>query len=172
MRLVFHQLTLRRYKRIGLVLGEALSDRIDHAWLAAYYVFQNGIAAGSRVPPLLLKKIGALDSFAQWFELARPEVLLFSDQPVPTWLRHLGLRVPEDVGYVNLDWSPDLTPMAGLDSEPEGLGVAAVDLLVGQLHAHEYGVPRNEKIITIKSRWVSGGTIRNARSRRAFYGKP
>lgn len=171
MRSVFQRLMARKYRRIGLVLSEALSDRVDHAWLAAYYVFQNSLPEGDRVPPLLLKRGEALDGFAQWFLLARPEVLLFSDQPVPTWVEHLGMRVPEDVGYFNLDWSPELSPMAGLDSEPESLGVAAVDLLVGQLHAHEHGVPRHEKIITIKGRWVEGNTIRSAGRRVLVYGK-
>jgi LacI family transcriptional regulator len=171
MRSVFQRLMARKYRRIGLVLSEALSDRVDHAWLAAYYVFQNSLPEGDRVPPLLLKRSEALDGFAQWFLLARPEVLLFSDQPVPTWVEHLGMRVPEDVGYFNLDWSPELSPMAGLDSEPESLGVAAVDLLVGQLHAHEHGVPRHEKIITIKGRWVEGNTIRSAGRRVLVYGK-
>jgi LacI family transcriptional regulator len=165
MRLVFHQLTRRGYRRIGLVLGEALSDRVDHAWLAAHYVYQNSIAGNDRVPPLLLEEGGGVDSFARWFQMHRPEVLLFSDQPVPSWVSRLGLQVPDGVGYVNLDWSPELAPMAGLDHKPEGLGVAAVDLLIGQLHAHEYGVPRHEKIITIKGRWVTGGTIRASRPR-------
>jgi LacI family transcriptional regulator len=160
MRLVFQQLTRRGYRRIGLVLGEALSDRVDHAWLAAYYVFQNSLPADGRVAPLLMRKPGALAAFTRWFETSAPEVLLFSDQPVPGWVASLGLRVPEDVGLLHLDWAPDLAPMAGLDSEPESLGVAAVDLLVGQLHAYEYGVPRHEKIVTIKGRWVSGASIR------------
>jgi DNA-binding LacI/PurR family transcriptional regulator len=165
MRLVYQQLTHRGYRRIGLVLGEALSNRVDHAWLAAYYVFQHSNRASDRVPPLLLGRQGALTAFTRWFETAAPEVVLFSDQPVPDWIAALGLRVPEDVGYLHLDWSPDLAPMAGLDSEPEALGVAAVDLLVGQLHAYEYGVPRHEKIVTIKGRWVPGASIRRVARR-------
>jgi hypothetical protein len=49
--------------------------------------------------------------------------------------------------------------MAGIDSDPEALGVAAIELLVGQLHAHEYGVPLREKVVEVMGRWVPGRTL-------------
>jgi hypothetical protein len=58
-----------------------------------------------------------------------------------------------------LDWSKELEPLAGIDADSESLGVAAVDLLVGQLHAYEYGVPKREKIVSVTGRWVSGSSL-------------
>jgi LacI family transcriptional regulator len=160
MRLVLKRLMRHGYRRIGLVLGEVQSNRVDQAWMAAYYVYERGVARCDHVSPLLLNEDEPRRRFERWLHSHRPEVVLFSDQPVQDWISSLGLSVPGDIGLVNIDWSPERAPMTGLDSEPESIGVAAVDLLVGQLHAHEHGVPRHEKIVTIKGRWVHGTTIR------------
>jgi len=34
-------------------------------------------------------------------------------------------------------------------------GAEAVDLLVGQLHAHEYGIPRREKVVSVSGTYQS-----------------
>jgi DNA-binding LacI/PurR family transcriptional regulator len=160
MQLIIEHLSRCGYHRIALVLGEELSHRVNSAWLAALLLYQNELPVFHRVPPLILKENGSRIPFERWFMTSRPDVLLFSEQPVWDWVSKLGLSVPEDVGLVNLNWSSDLEPLAGLDSEVEALGVAAIDLLVGQLEAHEYGVPKLEKIVTVRGRWVPGTTIR------------
>lgn len=165
-RLVAAELARREYRRLGLVLGEELNDRVDCAWLAGLHVHQRGLARSDRIPPLILAPRNDPAEFSRWFKQHRPDVLLFSDQPVPTWIATLGLRVPDDVGLVHLDWSPELAPLAGLDSDAEAVGRAAVDLLVGQLHAQEHGIPRHEKIVTIKGLWQEGSTVRPRPGRR------
>ncbi len=162
-RLVAAELARRGYRRPGLVLGTELNDRVDCAWLAGLHVHQRALPRGDRVPPLILGARQGERVFAHWFARHRPDAVLFSDQPVPRWVAALGRRVPAEVGLVHLDWSPELAPLAGLDSDPEAIGRAAIDLLVGQLHAQEYGVPRHEKIITIKGQWRDGTTVRPRR---------
>ncbi len=159
-RLVAAELASRQYRRLGLVLGEELNHRVDCAWLAGLHVYQRALRRADRVPPLILSRRNETAKFASWFAKHRPDALLFSDQPVPAWVAARGLKVPHDIGLVHLDWSPELSPLAGLDSDPEALGRAAVDLLVGQLHAHERGVPRHEKIVTIKGVWREGTSVR------------
>jgi LacI family transcriptional regulator len=160
MHLVLSELARRRYRRIGLVLGEALSVRVDRAWLAAYLLHLNDVPPRDRVPALITKPAAAEKDFNQWFAEHHPEVILFSDQPIPRWVGSMKLRVPRDVGLVHLDWSESAAPLAGLDSDPESVGMAAVDLLVGQLQAHEFGVPKHEKIIAVRGHWVSGTSLR------------
>jgi LacI family transcriptional regulator len=58
-------------------------------------------------------------------------------------------RVPDDVGLVHLDWSAESGSLADIDANAETIGMEAVDLLVGQLHANEYGVPRREKVVSV-----------------------
>ncbi len=160
MQLVLHELARRRYRRIGLVLSEALSVRVDRAWLAAFLLHQNETPAADRVPALITRTAMEEPLFDAWFTSHRPEVILFSDQPIPEWAARLKLRVPADVGLVHLDWSRDVAPLAGLDSDPETVGTAATDLLVGQLQANEFGIPKHEKIVAVRGHWVSGTTVR------------
>jgi LacI family fructose operon transcriptional repressor len=150
----------RRYRRIGLVLSEALSERVDQAWLAAFLLHQNKMIVTERLPALITSTGDEADQFDQWYSAHRPEVILFSDQPVARWIERLKLRVPADVGLVHLDWSRDVAPLAGLDSDPETIGEAATNLLVGQLQANEFGIPKHEKIVAVRGHWVPGISVR------------
>ena len=171
-RLVAAELTARKYRRIGLVLSEELNERVDCAWLAGLHVHQQRQAAADRVPPLIARPGRERADFDRWLVDHQPDVMLFSDLPVRMWAEAKGLRIPRDVGLVHLDWSPELALLAGLDSDPEELGRAATDLLVGQLHAQEHGIPHHEKIITIKGHWQDGATVRPRSGRgRRFTGK-
>ena len=68
--------------------------------------------------------------------------------------------MPADVGLVHLDWSQEVAPLAGLDSDPETVGEAATDLLVGQLQVNEFGIPKHEKIVAVRGHWVPGTSVR------------
>lgn len=160
MQVAMAQLKRRGYRRIGLVLGETLSERVDRAWLASYLLHNNERAPEHRVPALITRSPSEEQDFARWYRLHQPEVILFSEQPMRRWVESLGLHVPNDVGLVHLDWSTAIAPLAGIDSDPEVQGEAAIDLLVGQMQANEYGVPKHEKIIAVRGRWVPGASIR------------
>lgn len=160
MRLVVRQLARRGHERLGLVLDAAFDERVDRAWLAAFSLHQHDLPAKARVPALILCAGHAKQRFGRWMEAHRPEAVLFAGLPVPEWIAGLGLHVPRDVGLVHLDWSPELAPLCGIDANAEALGAAAVELLVGQLHAHEYGIPRHEKIVAVRGKWVPGKAIR------------
>ncbi len=53
MRLVVHNLKKHGYRRPGLVLDRELDARVDHAWLAAYLLYQNSLPARNRIPALI-----------------------------------------------------------------------------------------------------------------------
>ena len=160
MQLVMQQLQRLGYRRPGLVLRAELDERVDHAWLGAYLLQQHRLPARDRVPALLLEPRREPEHFARWFRQHRPEVVLFTALPVPAWVVGLGLHVPRDLGLVHLDWSDAVAPLAGVDLDGEALGAAAVDLLAGQLHANELGIPRREKIVAVTGRWVPGHSLR------------
>jgi DNA-binding LacI/PurR family transcriptional regulator len=160
MQLVLHELERRRYRRIGLVLSEALSVRVDRAWLAAFLLHQNEATPAERIPALITRTTGEEEHFREWFADHQPDVILFSDQPIAAWVEKMKLRVPRDLGLVHLDWSPDAAPLAGLDSDAEAVGVAATDLLVGQLQANEFGLPTHENIVAVRGHWVAGASVR------------
>lgn len=159
MRLVMHNLRRFRYGRPGLVLSTDQDARVDRAWLAAYLLYQHELPAVDRVPALILESEQDARKTARWYERHRPEVILYTGLPVAAWVAELGLRVPDEVGLVHLDWSQELGSLAGIDADPEGLGEAAVDLLIGQLYANEYGIPRRAKIVAVEGHWVPGASL-------------
>lgn len=160
MRLVFRQLKRHGYRRPGLVLEARLNARVDRAWLAAYALQQLDLPAVRRVPALILEKPDDYKQFEKWQRQHQPEVILFSGLPVPDWVGRMGLRVPADIGLVHLDRSPETGTLAGIDADSEAIGAAAADLLVGQLQAHEFGIPSHEKIVLVKGRWHEGQSLR------------
>ena len=159
MRLVMHHLRRFRYRRPGLALSADQSARVDRAWLAAYLLYQHDLPASDRVPALILESSEDARTLAHWYEEYHPEAILYTGLPVASWIADLGLRVPEQVGLVHLDWSKELGSLAGIDADPESLGVAAVDLLIGQLYANEYGLPQRAKIVAVDGRWVPGTSL-------------
>ena len=160
MHLVMVELVKRKYRRVGLVLGAAMSERVDRAWLASFLLHQQDASESDRVPPLITGTLGADGEFCRWFLNHRPDVVLYSEQPIPAWLEGLKVKVPQEVGLVHLDWSPKFGLLAGIDSDPEMKGVAAIDLLIGQLQANELGIPKHEKIIAVRGHWVGGNSLR------------
>jgi LacI family transcriptional regulator len=168
MRLTMHQLKRHGYRRPGLVLDTRLDTRVDRAWLAAHLLHHHDLPTRDRVPPLILMSDKEAGKFARWFKQHRPEVVVFSGLPVPSWVAQLGFHVPDEVGLVQLDWSSEAAPIAGIDADGEALGVAAVDLLIGQLQANEFGVPRREKIVVVGGRWVPGNSLLHQRVERGF----
>lgn len=162
MRLVGHHLKRLGYRRLGLVLETKLDERVDHAWLAAYLLHQHNLLPCDRVPALIVETDQQAEKFGLWVAQHSPDVILYSGLPLLDWIKDLGLRVPEDIGVVHLDWSEEVKPLAGIDADSEMQGEAAVDMLVGQLHANEYGVPAREKIVAVSGRWVMGKSLRRA----------
>lgn len=118
-----------------------------------------------RIAPRLIPTIDVIAwRFAQ---LIVAEVFPSSNRP--HYLKNLG---PEEGVFVRIGSTNRkadaalmqelrrMRPLAGLDSNPELLGEAAVDLLVGQLQANELGIPKHEKIIAVRGQWVAGTSVR------------
>jgi LacI family transcriptional regulator len=90
----------------------------------------------------------------------RPDALITFDMQIPDWLQQLGLRVPNDVGFVVHDWTVKMPGMAGIDHRRDHVAAAAVDLVATQLTHHERGVPEVPRQILIPPAWVEGPSIR------------
>jgi DNA-binding LacI/PurR family transcriptional regulator len=147
------------YRRIGMAMRLDTDDRVDHAWRSGYLLYSDMFPDIKFVPMLLTPKWSE-QSFLRWFQKTKPELVVTDDMRVLEWLKVLGWRVPKDVGLVLLDRSKTHGACAGIDQHHEILGAAAVDLVVGQLHRNETGIPLHPKYVTIEGSWVNGQTVR------------
>jgi LacI family transcriptional regulator len=146
------------HRRIGLVLAAHFDERVHHLWRAAFLIYQSQLRAADRLPVLLMRRPNRAD-FTRWWERYRPTVILGAEAAVVEWLRELGVRVPGEVGFAHLDWTKHLHGMTGIDQSSEAVGAAVVDLVIGQLHRGERGLPATPLVQMVAGRWVEGATV-------------
>jgi LacI family transcriptional regulator len=99
-------------------------------------------------------------AFRAWREEHRPDVVVCTHPELRDWITRAGLRCPEDIGLVHLDLTPELEGWSGMRQNNDVVGAFAVDMVTGQLHRNEYGIPLRPKCMMTESEWVQGGTVR------------
>ncbi len=149
----------RGYKRVGFAFSDANdSPRVGDRWVGAYLLQQLKYPARDRLrlcpgaPP-------EAATFLEWFRRERPDALLISRAPPAVeWLRSIGVRVPRDVGIVELQNRP-ASDHAGLYYDAAKIGALAVEMLVGLMHRNETGVPADQHEVMITGEWREGTTL-------------
>jgi LacI family transcriptional regulator len=71
----------------------------------------------------------------------------------------MGLRVPDDVGLVQLEWRENRPEWAGMNQHNDITGAVAVDMLTTMIHNGERGVPPFPRATLIGPTWVEGRTV-------------
>ncbi len=159
------QLSARGYRRIGVAVTQWIVNRSQFGYTGGLFHWQLGLPPENRVPLLLFPdndiSLG-FDSFSEWLRDHQPDALITFDTYVPGWLKKLGLRIPDDIGFVAHDWTPEMSGLAGIYQRRDHLAAAAVDLLVSQLSQHEHGVPEVPRQIMTPPQWVDGPSVRAA----------
>lgn len=159
------ELTRRGYRRIGVAVTQWIVNRSQFGYSGGLFHWQQELPAAERVPLLLFPNNDisrGFDPFARWLRAHEPDAIITFDTHVPGWLRRLGLRFPEDIGFVAHDWTPKMRDLAGIYQQRDHLAAAAVDLIVTQLSQNEHGVPEVPRQIMIPPRWVDGPSVRPA----------
>ena len=160
------------YRRQGLVISEDLDKLIEGRFSGGFLAGQQGLPTKQHVPPFYfhsqlnlptMAKVGSaevLKRFGKWFKRYRPDVIFCTHFDIKRWIESLGLSVPSEVGLIHLDWCAELTGWAGMNQNNHLVGAAGIDMLVGQLHRNELGIPPFPKCIMVESSWVMGDTVR------------
>lgn len=158
-RMALAELTRLGYRRIGMAMNAENDERVQHNWSAGMLVYQSLIPVEQRVPSLLAEGPFAR-AFAAWYSKYRPDVVVGHTRQCLRVFEDLGMRVPEDVGFAHLAWSPG-DPWAGVNQNAELVGAAAIDLVDAQLRRNERGLPTPQKTMLIPGQWVAGPTVRD-----------
>lgn len=148
------------YRRLGLALDLDQDARVNHQWAAAFQWGQHNPGSGHQRELFLVRGHEWNElNFVRWFAKASPEVVLGYDPAIVTWLRQMGKRVPEDVGFVHL-WNPDTTGQyAGLYHTPPAIGGAAADLLISLVERNQAGIPESPQTLLLNATWADGATL-------------
>ncbi len=147
------------YRRLGLVVVDAFDSAMAHRCSAGFWAVQEYIEGVERVPICRIK--GADEaSFRAWLKRHAPDAILATNRASLDWVAAAGRRVPDDIGWVHLDWLPDYKRLAGVYGNSEHTGAAAVELVVSQLHRGESGPPTHAMNYLVSGSWMAGKTIR------------
>jgi LacI family transcriptional regulator len=157
MRLALDRLVALGHRRIGLCLDGFTDQRVFRKWRAVMEWYN---AVGGRevaVPPLIA--VGVFrEEFQAWFRKHAPEAIIAVAGGIPEWLQEIGVRVPEDVAFCHANWTDGNGLFAGIDQQPRIVGRAAVDMVVGQIHRNERGVPDHPTVLEVQPDWRDGAT--------------
>ncbi len=168
----FEEALLLGYRHPALVISEDVDNLVEGRFSGAFLASQNRHPVKPRIPPFYFHsaldvpataKIGTpeiLKRFGQWFERHHPDVIICIHPEIKNWVEALKQRVPRDIGLIHLDWNEELKDWAGMRQNNHLVGAAGVDMLVGQLHRNELGIPSFPKCLMVEGSWVMGGTVR------------
>jgi DNA-binding LacI/PurR family transcriptional regulator len=149
------------YRRPALVLDRVIDELVDGRFSAGVLIAQQKLPASRRTRPFHAvneaRKNFAL--FRRWFEKEKPDVLLTLYHDAKKWVEGLGLRVPQDIGLVQLEWRGNHPDWAGMNQHNDIVGEAAVEMVIGMIHGNEAGIPLFPRATLIGSTWVDGGTV-------------
>jgi DNA-binding LacI/PurR family transcriptional regulator len=160
MRLAMDNLVAKGMRRIGLVVPKMDDERVENAWVSGYLASQLHHELPVIAP--LITPTFKTAAAIPWIRKHRIEVVVSTNHHLMSRMQEAGIRVPEDVGFVHLDWSAEKGDMAGVNQCSELIGAAAVDLLIEQLNNNEIGIPERTKTVMIDGVWHDGPSLRAA----------
>lgn len=157
------------YRRPALVIDDRIDRLVERRFSSGMFIGQQALAPAERIAPFHDVEAARTDPglFYAWFQREKPDVIFTLYNVVRRWLEARGLRVPADVGLIQLERRRDHTDWAGLEQHNDRTGEAAVDMVIGLLHANELGVPAYPRATMIGATWVSGRTVRRQGKGRA-----
>jgi DNA-binding LacI/PurR family transcriptional regulator len=145
------------YRRPGLCLNQGLDETVDNRFGAGFWGAQSKLPIKQRVP-VFRYELKAEKRFRLWIKRYRPDAIITAHAPVEQWIESMGLNTPRDIGLVHLDKSSEEN-WAGMKQNNAQIGSAAIDMLIGQLHRNELGVPLLHQSILIGSTWEPGPSV-------------
>lgn len=164
MRLAMRQLRKFGYRRTGLAMSSNYDSRVDHQWSASFLVEQRRSDSSDLVPLYIVEEDHWTEAgFIKWFEQNEPDVVVSQQTEILDWLSRIGVRVPEDVGFVHMNCPDKTGKFAGIYQNGKVIGEVAVDFLVGMVQRNERGIPELAHSLLVEGTWVDGMTIRKVK---------
>ncbi len=150
------------YRRPALVLERAIDRLVDGRFSSGFWTGQEPLPAADRVPGFDAVEAArdTPESFHAWFREWRPDVIFTLHTVVREWLESFGLKVPRDLGLIQLERRRGCADWSGMEQHNDLTGEAAVDMLVSMLHNDEPGVPAFPRATLVGASWVDGATTR------------
>lgn len=151
---------LKKYKfsSIGYVKRTSSDLHNMGTFTAAYDYFAPTLF--KRVVPTLNSPNFFYAGLTEWYYKYKPEVIISLNDRVYRELVGAGIKIPEQVSFINLNIDHPNTRITGIDPQFEMLGAASVDLVIDMIMNGQTGIPTAPKYVMVKGRWNKGETVR------------
>lgn len=153
------------YARIGLIVPKDFDRYLGGNYSGGFYAAHELFDLGQLIPPLAMESsvyvqqpAKAAVTLEKWLNKYRPDAALITVAQVPTLLRKLGVRVPQDLALAGSSLL-DLPVDAGIDQNSEMIGRIAVETLVSQINLNVLGRPAAPCRILVESTWQDGSAM-------------
>jgi LacI family transcriptional regulator len=131
---------------------------IGHNLLASSYLYYQSLLPPEERIPILPRAQISDAAIAAWLKAHRPEVVISSGR-VFNLIQGMGLAIPGDLYFANLDLSEPPRQAAGMDHRYQLVGSEAVKLVLTQFTLNLTGVPPNPKVVLVDSHRRDGFTL-------------
>lgn len=147
------------YRRPGFVTSAANNIRTKQLFLGSYLGERHIAGATPRVLIMSGDEAKVDGELGSWLKAAQPDCVICSFHPVGASLQRLGQRLGEDLGYVQLNWTPMSQGIAGVRNRNQLQGRLAVSLINAAILSNDYGVPEEPFVHMVKNVWVPGNSL-------------
>ena len=157
-RLAYRSLQERGYRRIGILLDNAVDLRVDRNFSGGFYSLNPDGVDEAFLRPHLFETFDP-DRFGEWFDHWRPDAIIVTGDSVAVltgWLKNRGLAVGQDLAIAELNLNSEEGVVAGIDQQSGRIGSAAVDVLDSLLRHFEYGLPDQPLQTLVNGIWRDG----------------
>lgn len=149
------------YRRPMLVVPLADDALLEDKFSAGFYSAMRSLPVKDRLT-LVPFDLNAPSKATARIHKLKPDVVITNKVEFYDALVAEGVRIPEDLGLVHLDWHDGISHLAGMRQNNRVVGSAGVDLVVGQLQKNEHGAQEFPKVVQIESVWIDGPTVRSS----------
>lgn len=146
------------YQRPILVIPEADDAILENKFSAGFYSIIKSLPKKDQFEMVRLDS-NKMTQIIETIQAKQADVVITNQSELCQALKLNGIKVPEDVGLVHLDWHAELNEMAGMRQNNKVVGQVGVDLVVGQLQRNEFGAQEFPQVVEIESIWVEGPSI-------------
>ncbi len=162
MLLALKKLKQMGYRHLGVAITAMQHERTDYGWLTALETARYMGCGPDQVSIFGLNEWGKSE-FEGWLKKYKPEVVISASDDVWSWLQRLKIRIPKELGYVDLNCADHKDSVSGIDQNTHQSGMTAMDLVSAQIERNECGVPTHAQVVLIEGDWARGTTLRKVR---------
>jgi LacI family transcriptional regulator len=130
-----------------------MHKRVEGKWLGGYRAEQELWPEVEKLPALLADEEDE-QRFTTWRKQFKPDAILLAETHVERWIEAIGLRgrrAPVVAWLRRIESMPKNT--FAIDTRPDKMGAAAVELVVAQIHRNERGSPETPHTLLLDGVW-------------------